>query len=137
MAFALTILLMNNPQVSVDGGYTLFIKQFEKLCDKKDKKLNDNNFFYPIEKEPDQELNVQERHFNDDVFESFRPTIESQFYDYEYVNLQIKISFLLKNIKLFTEDFNTITPGHHKLWVTQNFEFPTENKTYDRDAENG
>ena len=142
--------------VSVDGGYTLFIKQFEKLCDKKDKKLNDNNFFYPIEKEPDQELNVQERHFNDDVFESFRPTIESQFCelhnkfkrfshnystlktdDYEYVNLQIKISFLLKNIKLFTEDFNTITPGHHKLWVTQNFEFPTENKTYDRDAENG
>jgi hypothetical protein len=37
--------------VEVDGGYTLFIKQFEELCNKKDKKLNDNNFFYPIRKE--------------------------------------------------------------------------------------
>ncbi|KAG2189955.1 hypothetical protein INT46_007570 [Mucor plumbeus] len=57
--------------VAVDGDYTLFIKQFEELCNKKDKKLNDNNFFYPIRKEPDQELNVQEKHFND-VFGSFR-----------------------------------------------------------------
>ena len=51
--------------------------------------------------------------------------------DYKYVNLQIKVSFLLKNIKLFTEDFNIITQDHHKLWVTQNFEFPTENKMVD------
>ena len=39
--------------MAVDGGYTLFIKQFEGLCNKKEKKLNDNNFFYPIRKEPD------------------------------------------------------------------------------------
>lgn len=51
--------------------------------------------------------------------------------DYKYVNLQIKVSFLLKNIKLFTEDFNIITQDHHKLWVTQNFEFPTEYKMVD------
>jgi hypothetical protein len=30
--------------VVVDGGYILFIKQFEKLCNKKDKKLNGRNF---------------------------------------------------------------------------------------------
>ena len=60
--------------VAVDGGYTLFIEQFEELCNKNDKKLNDNKFFCPIRKEPDQELNVQEKHFND-VFGSFRSTI--------------------------------------------------------------
>jgi hypothetical protein len=35
--------------------------------------------------------------------------------DYKYVNLQIKVSFLLKNIRLFTEDSNTITQDHHKV----------------------
>ena len=74
------------------------------------------------------------KHFND-VFGSFRSTIEHQFCelhnkfkefsnnnsilktdDYKYVNIQIKASFLLKNIKLFTEDFNIITKDHHKLW---------------------
>ena len=44
----------------------------------------------------------------------------------------MKVSLLLKNIKLFTEDFNIITQDHYKLWVTQNFEFPTtENKIVD------
>lgn len=112
--------------VAVDGGYTLFIKQFEELCDNKNIKLNDNNFFYPIRKENDQELNKQEKHFND-VFGSFRSIIENQFCelqnkfkrfsnnnstiktdDYKYVNLQLKVAFLLKNIKIFTETFNII-----------------------------
>lgn len=135
--------------VAVDGGYTLFIKQFEELCDNKNIKLNDNNFFYPIRKENDQELNKQEKHFND-VFGSFRSIIENQFCelqnkfkrfsnnnstiktdDYKYVNLQLKVAFLLKNIKIFTETFNIITQEHHKIWVTNNFEFPTENKLID------
>jgi hypothetical protein len=42
--------------------------------------------------------------------------------------LQIKVSFVLKNIKLFTEDFIVITQGHLKLLITQNFEFSAENK---------
>lgn len=135
--------------VAVDGGYTLFIKQFEELCIKKNIKLNDNNFFYPIRKEPELDLNVQEKHFND-VFGSFRSIIENQFCelhnkfkrfsnnnstlktdDYKYVNLQIKVSFLLKNIKKFTETFNIITQDHHKLWMSENFDFPSEFKLVD------
>lgn len=46
--------------------------------------------------------------------------------DIKYINLQLKIAFLLKNIKLFTETFNIITQDHHKLWFSQNFEFPTD-----------
>jgi hypothetical protein len=135
--------------IAVDGGYTLFIKQFEDLCIKKHIELNDNNLFYPIRKEPDQDLNIQEKHFND-VFGSFRSAIENQFCelhnkfkrfsnnnstlktdDYKYVNLQLKVAFLLKNIKTFTETFNIITQDHHKLWISEHFEFPKENKLID------
>jgi hypothetical protein len=135
--------------IAVDGGYTLFIKQFEDLCIKKNIELNDNNLFYPIRKEPDQDLNIQEKHFND-VFGSFRSAIENQFCelhnkfkrfsnnnstlktdDYKYVNLQLKVASLLKNIKTFTETFNIITQDHHKLWVSEQFEFPKENKLID------
>jgi hypothetical protein len=135
--------------VAIDGGYTLFIKQFEEFCLNKDIKLSDNNFFYPIRKEADVDLNTQEKHFND-VFGSFRSIIENQFCelhnkfkrfsnnnstlktnDYKYVNLQLKVALLLKNIHKFTETFNIITQEHHKLWMDDNFEFPTEHKLID------
>lgn len=135
--------------IAVDGGYTLFINQFEELCKNKNILLSDNNFFYPIRKETDIELNKQEKHFND-VFGSFRSIVENQFCelhnkfkrfsnnnstlktdDFKYVNLQLKVAFLLKNIKIFTENFNIITQEHHKLWLSHNFEFPTEYKLID------
>ncbi|GAA5800487.1 hypothetical protein HPULCUR_005918 [Helicostylum pulchrum] len=93
--------------MAIDGGYTLFINQFEKLCENKNIKLNDNNFFYPIRKEPNEELNREEKHFND-VFGSFRSSIENVFGE--------------------LETFNIITQDHHKLWFSQNFEFPTDEK---------
>ena len=46
--------------VAVDGGYTMFIKQFKDLCNSKGLDLDDNNFFYPIRKEVNIELNPQE-----------------------------------------------------------------------------
>ncbi|KAI8969592.1 hypothetical protein BDB01DRAFT_732150 [Pilobolus umbonatus] len=72
--------------LAVDGGYTLFIRQFEDLCIKKNIKLCDNNFFYPIRKEPELELIIQEKHFND-VFGSFRSIIENQFLSF-IINLK-------------------------------------------------
>ncbi|KAG2224284.1 hypothetical protein INT45_012852 [Circinella minor] len=36
--------------VAIDGGYTLFIKQFEDLCNNKGCDLDDNNFFILLEK---------------------------------------------------------------------------------------
>ncbi|EIE87963.1 hypothetical protein RO3G_12674 [Rhizopus delemar RA 99-880] len=69
--------------IAVDGGYTLFINQFEKFCENKNIKLNDNNFFYPIRKEPNEELNIEEKHFND-VFGSFRSAIENVFGELDF-----------------------------------------------------
>ncbi|KAI8970795.1 hypothetical protein BDB01DRAFT_731401 [Pilobolus umbonatus] len=103
--------------LAVDGGYTLFIRQFEDLCIKKNIKLCDNNFFYPIRKEPELELNIQEKHFND-VFGSFRSIIENQFCE------------LHNKFKRF-KTFNIITQDHHKLWMSDNFDFPTEHMLVD------
>ncbi|KAI8068100.1 uncharacterized protein B0P05DRAFT_475155 [Gilbertella persicaria] len=106
--------------IAVDGGYSLFIKQFEDLCKNKNILLNDDNFFYPIRKEPDIDMNVQEKHFND-VFGSFRSIIENQF------------SELHNKYKrfIFTESFNIITQEHHKLWMSRDFDFPTKYKLVD------
>lgn len=135
--------------VALDGGYSLFIKQFEDLCNDKGYDLDDNNFFYPIRKEQNLALNKQEEHFNK-VFGSFRSIIENQFCelynkfkrfsnnnstlktdDIKYITLQLKVSFLLKNIQKFSEKFNIITQEHHKLWINENFEFPSEYKLID------
>lgn len=135
--------------IALDGGYTLFIKQFEDLCKERNYDLCDNNFFYPIRKENNIRLTKQEEHYND-VFGSFRSIIEQQFCDLQnkykrfdnnnsmlkaddikYINLQIKVSFLLKNIQKFCDKFNIITQEHHKLWMNVNFEFPTDAKLID------
>lgn len=135
--------------MALDGGYTLFIKQLENFCKEKNYKISDDNFFYPIRKEPGINLNKQEEHYNK-VFGSFRSIIENQFSelhhkykrfsnnnsmlksdDIKYVNLQLKVSFLLKNIQKFSEKFNIIIQEHHKLWINENFEFPNEARLID------
>jgi len=135
--------------VAIDGGYTLFIKQFEDLCNNKGYDLDDNNFFYPIRKEINEKLNEQEIYYNK-VFGSFRSKIENQFQelfnkfkrfsnnnstlktdDIKYINLQIKVAFLLKNIEKFCDTFNIITQEHHKLWKTKDFDFPQEDRLID------
>ena len=135
--------------VALDGGYTLFIKQFENLCKNKNINLDDKNFFYPIRKENGIALNTQEEHYNK-VFGSFRSVVENQFKelynkfkrfsnnnsiiktdDIKYINLQLKVVFLLKNIQLFSDKFNIITQEHHKLWINKNFEFPNEIRLID------
>lgn len=134
--------------VALDGGYTLFIKQFENLCKDKNINLDDKNFFYPIRKENGIALNTQE-HYNK-VFGSFRSVVENQFKelynkfkrfrnnnsiiktdDIKYINLQLKVVFLLKNIQLFSDKFNIITQEHHKLWINKKFEFPNELRLID------
>ncbi|KAI7849172.1 hypothetical protein BDC45DRAFT_415429, partial [Circinella umbellata] len=135
--------------IAVDGGYTLFIKQFENLCKNKNINLDDKNFFYPIRKEIGIALNHQEEHYNK-VFGSFRSIVENQFKDLfnkfkrfnnnnsilktddiKYINLQLKVAFLLKNINNFSDKFNIIIQDHHKLWFNDNFEFPSEMRLID------
>ncbi|KAI9245571.1 hypothetical protein BDA99DRAFT_447831 [Phascolomyces articulosus] len=141
--------LIKEDCVAFDGGYTLFLNKFFEICDSKGIELSDKNFFYPIRKEIGKELNEQERYFNG-TFGKFRDLVENQFCelhntykrfsnnnstiktsDYKYINLQLKVAFLLKNIKRFSEKFNIITQEHHKLWIDKNFEFPCEKKLID------
>ncbi|KAI8091680.1 hypothetical protein BDF21DRAFT_332766 [Thamnidium elegans] len=103
--------------VALDGGYTLFIKQFENLCKDKNINLDDKNFFYPIRKENGIALNAQEEHYNK-VFGSFRSVVENQFKE------------LYNKFKRFNK-FNIITQEHHKLWINENFEFPNELRLID------
>jgi hypothetical protein len=64
--------------MTLDGGYTLFIKQFENLCKERKYDLTDDSFFYSISKENGINLNKQGEHYNK-VFGSFRSIIENQF----------------------------------------------------------
>lgn len=135
--------------VALDGGYALFIKQFEEFRINKGFERDDNNFFYPIRKEIGESLSAQELHFNK-TFGSFRSIIENQFSeihnkykrfsnnsstvktdDFKYVNIQFKVACLLKNIQKFVDKFNIIIQPHHKLWEGKNFDFPTEKKLVD------
>ncbi|KAG2214681.1 hypothetical protein INT45_009317, partial [Circinella minor] len=92
--------------LATDGEYTLFINQLIELSSEKGYDLSKNNFIYPIRKEININLTVDERHYND-VFGSFRSKIENQF----------------------SEIGNKYT--HHKLWESDDFEFPFEAKLID------
>lgn len=135
--------------LATDGGYTLFINQLIDLSSEKGFNLNNNNFIYPIRKEVNLDLSSDERHFND-VFGSFRSRIEAQFSDIgnkflrfsnsnstakidniKFYNLQFKTACLLKNIQKFVEIFNINIQSHHKLWESDNFEFPFKEKLID------
>ena len=100
------------------------------------------NFVYPVRKEKDSTLSINELHYNK-VFGSFRSIIENEFSvlgskferfnnnkpatqvsDIKYYNLQFKLICLLKNIWQLTKDYNIEELPHHKLWHCDNFEFP-------------
>ncbi|KAI7854135.1 hypothetical protein BDC45DRAFT_424003, partial [Circinella umbellata] len=135
--------------IAVDGGFTLFINQFEEICQEKGFDFNDNNFINPIRKEKNVDLNIQEKHFNK-LYGSFRSLVENQFCeihnkckrfsnnnallkatDYDIINLQFKTACLLKNIYKFCNLFSILTQPHHKLWENEDFEFPSEEKLID------
>ncbi|KAI8875557.1 hypothetical protein K501DRAFT_163462, partial [Backusella circina FSU 941] len=136
--------------IGCDGGYNLFIKQLEEICKAKSENiLNDDNFVYPIRKEPGINLTSTEDRFNK-TFGSFRSGIENQFSvlgskfkrfnnncnitkitDIKHYNIQFKTACLLKNIQKFIEKFNIIEQPHHKLWYTDNFEFSSNKKFID------
>ncbi|EIE92667.1 hypothetical protein RO3G_17378 [Rhizopus delemar RA 99-880] len=91
----------------------------DDLSSEKGFNLNNNNFIYPIRKEVNLDLSSDERHFND-VFGSFRSKIEAQFSD-------IGNKFLRFSNKIF----NINIQSHHKLWESDNFEFPFKEKLID------
>jgi hypothetical protein len=126
----------------MDGGYPLFINQFKEQSINAGYDFKDINFLFPARKEIDKELTVNELHYNK-VFGSYRSTIENEFSilgskferfnnnrspvqtsDIKYYNLQFKTVCLLKNIWNMIQNHNVDEFPHHKLWHSDNFEFP-------------
>lgn len=141
--------ISNGDTIAVDGGYTLFINQFLENANKKGFLFTSNNFIHPIRKNVNDNLSITEEHFNK-TFGSFRSKIETQFSmiggkfrrfnnsktitkitKSDHYNLQFKVACLLKNIQKFVDLFNIPTYPHHKLWASDNFEFPIERKLID------
>ena len=117
--------------IAVDGGYTLYINQFIEDANKKGFSFSNNNFVYPIRKNPNETLTITEIQFNN-TFGTFRSTIETQFANISgkykrfnncrsvtkitksnHYNLQLKVACLLKNIQHFVSLFNIPILPHH------------------------
>ena len=66
--------------MACDGDYNLFIRKFEEICIKKSPNyiINDNDFVYPVRKEPEINSSKTKSHFHG-VLGSFKSGIENQF----------------------------------------------------------
>jgi hypothetical protein len=132
-----------------DGGYNLYINKFKEESLNAGKGFGDKNFMYPIRKENNVNLSIDELHYNK-KFGSFRSEIEDQFSvlaskfnrfnnntaamqitDIKYYNLQFRVACLLKNIWKMVEDQNIEVQPHHMLWYNDGFEFPKKESKLD------
>ncbi|KAI9243149.1 hypothetical protein BDA99DRAFT_449402 [Phascolomyces articulosus] len=137
--------LNNLDCIGTDGGYDQYINTFIEDASNKGYDFNNYNFQYPIRKEKDKKLTINEKNFNK-KFGSFRSEIENQFSvlgskfkrfsnnnstlqlsDIKYYNLQFRVACLLKNINLMVEKYDIKEEPHHRLWYSDNFEFPSKN----------
>ncbi|KAG2213748.1 hypothetical protein INT45_004654 [Circinella minor] len=108
--------------------------------------FNNDHFVYPIRKNINENLTITEEHFNN-TFGSFRTKIKNQFSEIankfygfnnsksiakidniKFYNLQFRGACLLKNINKFVKLFNIPVLPHHKLWYSDEFDFPIEKK---------
>jgi hypothetical protein len=133
-----------------DGGYNLYINKFKEDSLNEGKEFSDKNFMYPIRKENNVNLSIDELHYNH-KFGAFRSEIENQFSviaskfnrfnnntaamqitDIKYYNLQFKVACLLKNIWQMVEMHDIEVLPHHKLWYNEGFEFPKKDSKLDQ-----
>jgi hypothetical protein len=131
--------------LGLDGGYTLFVR---KYIDKHDNVgLTDDNFVYPVRKIKGTKLTENEKQFND-AFGGFRSKIETKFSelgstfqrydngssnphvtDITVYNLQIRLAFLLLNMKNFLQIFSFIEcHEYHSFWLQDNFDYPSDHR---------
>ncbi|KAI9496109.1 hypothetical protein BDB00DRAFT_759093, partial [Zychaea mexicana] len=109
---------------ATDGGYMLFINQLIELSSEKGYNFSRDNFVYPIRQEINVNLTADKRYYKD-VFGSFRSKIENQFSEIrnKYIRFNNNKSIVkMNNIKFYI---------HHKLWESDDFEFPFEAKLVD------
>jgi hypothetical protein len=133
-----------------DGGYNLYINKFKEKSLSAGKEFSDKNFMYPIRKENNIKLTIDELHYNK-KFGSFRSEIEDQFSvlaskfnrfnnntsaiqitEIKYYNLQFKVACLLKNIWKMVQMHDIEVLPHHMLWYNEGFEFPKKESKLDQ-----
>lgn len=100
------------------------------------KDINNDNFLNPSIND---ELYVEDIHYNtsfseihsvgkktiyeiEDIFNIFKQNNLKT--DIKVYNLQFKICVLLNNIKNFVNKYNILHKDHHKLWLSEEFDFP-------------
>ncbi|ORE01072.1 hypothetical protein BCV72DRAFT_310366 [Rhizopus microsporus var. microsporus] len=54
-----------------------------------------------------------------------------QITDIKYYNLQFKVACLLKNMWKMIDKYNIEAQPHHRLWYTDGFEFPKNDRKID------
>jgi hypothetical protein len=122
--------------MALDGAYIYYSQQLVERS-----KLKSYNFIYPIRKPNNQSLSAEESTFNEE-FGSFRSAIESKFGNLrttfkrfnnekswktsepEKFTLQMKLSWLLINIKDFVKLVNIGPRDVHKHWLIEGFDYP-------------
>jgi DDE superfamily endonuclease len=134
--------------IAVDGGYTQFLNKVVEVSDK----FSKENFVHPFRKRRNQDLTEEESAYNS-TFGSFRSQMESLFGDLgnifekhnnrkpvlvakkETYNLQMKLAFLLLNIKKMVALLKIPTEPIHTAWLHDGFEYPTTQKGLEQPME--
>lgn len=134
--------------IAVDGGYTQFVTKVVDVSDK----FSEQNFVHPVRKRRNKDLTEEESAYNS-TFGSFRSQMESLFGDLgnifekhnnrkpvlvakkETYNLQMKLAFLLLNIKKMVALLKIPTEPIHTAWLHDGFEYPTTQKGLEQPME--
>jgi DDE superfamily endonuclease len=134
--------------IAVDGGYTQYLNKVVEVSDK----FSKQNFVHPVRKRRNKDLTEEESAYNS-TFGSFRSQMESLFGDLgnifekhnnrkpvlvakkETYNLQMKLAFLLLNIKKMVALLKIPTEPIHIAWLHDGFEYPTTEKGLEQPME--
>jgi hypothetical protein len=127
--------------IGLDGGYTQHIGKILE----QDHQLTLMNFCFPIHKKRLQPLHAEEANFNS-MFGAFRSMVENTFSELgtafnkhnnkdpirvnskKAFNLNLRLCLLLLNIKKFVNILQIQELPHHRSWMEDGFDYPTDKK---------
>lgn len=127
--------------IGLDGGYTQYIGEILE----QDHQLTLKNFCFPIRKKRLQPLHTDEANFNS-MFGGFRSMVENTFSELGAAfskhnnkdpirvdtkmefNMNLRLCLLLLNIKKFVNILQIQESPHHRAWMEEGFDYPTDKK---------
>ena len=127
--------------IGLDGGYTQHVGEILE----QDHQLTLKNFCFPIRKKRLQPLHAEEANFNS-MFGGFRSMVENTFSELgtafskhnnkdpirvgsmKEFNMNLRLCLLLLNIKKFVNILQIQVLPHHRTWMEDGFDYPTDKK---------